>query len=399
MGQGRILTRGARVFGAVACAALALISLAWIIRDLGEADETSHLWWTWAGLPYRVPWGGVFGSSLLDAILLVLAVFAGVAALRSSAAAGALGALGLITVVLRLPLVWTVQADWLDAAPIADGLRTRATLTGWGGLLLGVALLVVAAAGRRPAEPADSVPGAPPADRPATVPGPGAAVAAVLFLGSVGCVIAAWQIYWAQELGWDTYRHLLSGKHVFVTLLAPPAAWAAWAAVLLSLVAAAAAGARTAYARPLGMMAAAIILVDGIADTSVYFKTEYIEHFEDLPTRETLAVLSSFFEVLAGFVALVALAQRGLRPGESWPGAGWGPGHPTGAAPGGHAGATGHGYGPGYGYGAADGGPAPAGYGGGTPGGPAVPGGAVPPPPAGPPPASPPPPPSPPPGW
>lgn len=443
MGQGWTLSHGARRFGAVACAALALISLAWIIRDLGEADESSDLWWTWAGLPYR-SWDGVFGSSLLDLVLLLLAAFAGVAALRSPAAAGALGSLGAITLVLRLPLLWTVDADWLDDAPIADGLRTRATLSGWAGVLLGLALLVTVVVGRRPAAPADAGYGVPPTDRPPTVPGRAAAGVGGFFLAAVGCTIAAWQIYWAQELEGDTYERLFTGDHVFSTLLTAPPSWSAWAAVLLTLGAAGAAVARTASARPLGMMAGALVLVDGVADTSVYFKAEFIEHFDELPTRETLSVLSSFFEVLAGFLALVALSQRGVRPAGPWPGGGPGSPGPAGwyghgTSPGGYGAPAGTG---GYagardGYGGAPAGPggygsgAPAGYrtGPGAPGGydggdgPGAPGGygygsgapdggrgAVPPPPAGPPPGPPaqpvippppasPPPPGPPPGW
>ncbi|KUJ64268.1 hypothetical protein ACZ90_56755 [Streptomyces albus subsp. albus] len=385
MGQGRILTRGTRAFGALVCAALGLLSAAWIIRDLDKADETSHLWWTWSGLT-RGPWGGIYGSGLVDLMLLVLCVFTGATALRSPAAAGALATLGVVTVALRLPALWTVEADWLDMLRISDGVRTRAVLTGWAGVLLGIALLVAVAVGRRPAgaaAPGYTPPGhpAPLADEPPTVPTPGAGALAMLFLGGAAGVIGAWQIYWAQEWGWDVYKHLLSGERVFTTLLAPPPAWAAWSLILLTLGAAVAAGKRTDYARPLGMTAATLVLIDGISSTSVFFKVEFVQHFDDLPTRETLNVLSAFFEVLAGLVALTALAQRGLRPGESWPGSGWAaPAAPWyGAAP--------AGYGPPS---------APSGYG---PSGGGYAPGPVPPPPSTPPPGTPPPPSSPPPGW
>ena len=46
MGQGRILNSGARVFGALVCAVLGLISLGWIIHDLDKADVVNHLWGT-----------------------------------------------------------------------------------------------------------------------------------------------------------------------------------------------------------------------------------------------------------------------------------------------------------------------------------------------------------------
>ncbi|MBH5336826.1 hypothetical protein IHE55_19450 [Streptomyces pactum] len=387
MGQGRTLTRQARVVGAVLCAALALLSSAWIIRDLGEADEPGDLWWTWAGLPYRTS-TVLFGSALADLVLVVLALFAAGAALRTPSAAGALGSLGLIAVALRLPLLWTVDDDWGERLGAADGLLTRATLSGWAAVALGTALLLTAVVGGRPAAP----PGGyevPPADRAPAVPGPGVAAAGALVLAATGVVLAAWQFYWAQELEWERYEALITGEGLFITLLATPPAWSAWAAVLLALAAAVATARRAAYARPLGMMTGALVLLDGISGTAVYFKVEYIEHFDELPTTETLGVLTSFFEVLAGFLALVLLAQRGVpHPGYGPPG---GYGRPVGAGgygtgsggygdtaggygdgPGGYGtpASGGYGHGPGgHGYGTGPGGHGygngPGGYGGG----------------------------------
>lgn len=365
MGQGRILTRGARVFGALVCAVLGMISLAWIVRDLDTADKASHLWWTWSGMPFRAS-GSLFGSSLFDLVLLALCVVAGIAALRSPAAAGALGAVAVVTVVTRLPSLWNLNADWMQGIP--DDLKTRAVLSAWAGVVLGALLLATVAAARRPvgAYPAT------PADRPPGRPRPGAAVTGALLLGAAGAVVGAWQIYWAQKApDWDIYKYQLTGKHTLVTLLSPPAAWEAWALAALCLVAAAAALGRAPLSRPLGMVAAALVLAAGVSEVSLYLKLKYVEHFGDLPTVGVLSVLTAFFEVLVGLVALLALARRGEAEAPAPA-----PAYGAGAGPGAYGGYGGAGYAP-----------PPA----------APPGYAPPPPPA--PPTAPPPPPSPPPGW
>ncbi|MBL1095925.1 hypothetical protein [Streptomyces coffeae] len=388
MGQGRILTRGARVFGALVCAVLGMVSLAWIIRDLDKAEEPDHLWWTWAGMPFRAS-GSVFGSALLDLVLLALYVAVGVTALRSSSAAGALGTVAVVTVVVRLPSLWNLDADWMQGIP--DDLKTRAELTAWAGVVLGGLLLATVAAARRPAD-AD-----PPgghytaADQPPGRPAPGAAATAALFLGAIGSALGAWQIYWAQERGWDVYKHLLSGKHTLITLLAAPAAWTVWAVIALALTAAGTALARAPLSRPLGMTAGALLLGDGISEASLYIKLDYVDHIDELPTVGVLSVLTAFFQALAGLIALLVLARRPWGdpspPLPAYGGYGYGYGYPSGyadAAPGGYGGGPG-------GYG--DGGPGgsyDSGHGGGYAPPPPVTPPSAPPPPAGPPP---------PPGW
>ncbi|PNG93091.1 hypothetical protein [Streptomyces malaysiensis] len=377
MGQGRILNSGGRLFGALVCAVLGLISLAWIIRDLGKADESSHLWWTWAGLPFRAT-GGIFGSSLLDLVLLLVYAVVGLTALRSPAAAGALGSVAVVTVAVRLPSLWNLNSDWLQGIP--GDLKTRANLSAWAQVVLAGLLLAVVAAARRPADLAP--PGRPvsPADRPPGRPSPGAAVIGALFLGAVGAVIAAWQIYWAQERGWEIYKYLLTGKHTLPTLLSAPGAWTAWAAVALCLAAAAAALARAPLARPLGMTAAALVLATGISEASLYIKLDYVDHLSDLPTVGVLSVLTGFFEAVAGLIALIALARRSAEEDiESLGGVGGpppyaayaayggqGPGGYDAQGPGGYDGYGGQGPG---GYDGAYGGQRPGGYGSGGSGG------------------------------
>jgi hypothetical protein len=380
MGQGRILTRGARVFGALVCAVLGMISLAWIVRDLGKADKASHLWWTWSGMPFRAS-GSLFGSSFVDLILLVLCVAAGIAALRSPAAAGALGTVAAVTVVLRLPSLWNLNADWMQGIP--DDLKTRADLSAWAGVVLGGLLLAAVAAARRPADGHPDAPDARPADQPPGRPGPGAAVTGALLLAAAGAVLGAWQIYWAQKAGWDIYKHQLTGKHTLVTLLSPPAAWEAWALVALCLAAAAAALGRAPLSRPLGMVAAVLVLAAGASEISLYLKLEYVEHLDDLPTVGVLSVLTAFFEVLVGLVALLALARRGEADA---PAPAYGAGaYGSGSYGSGSYGSGAHGSGSYGGYGGAGYAPPPA-----------APPGYPPPPPTAPPTAAPPPPP---PGW
>lgn len=395
MGQGRILNRSARTFGALVCAALGLISLAWIIRDLDKAEKASDVWWAWtSGIPY-----GLLGSSLVDVVLLAVYAAVGITALRSSAAAGALASAAVATVVLRLPSLWNLQADWMQGIP--GGLKTRAQLSVWAAVVLGGLLLAVVAAARRPADPAVPDHAVSPADQPPARPTPAVAVTAALFLGAVAVVGGAWQIYWAQERGWDNYKYLLSGEHTISTLLSPPSAWTSWTVVALALAAAFAALGRAPLARPLGMTAAALVLGSGIAEVSVYIKVKVVEHLDEVPTVVVLGVLTTFFEVLVGLVALIALAQRGV-PTDDGPLTGWGRPAPPyggyggyGAAPGGYGDATG-GYGA-YGSASSGYGSASGGY-----GYPSSPPTAPPPPPAippavPPPPSSPPPPP--PPGW
>ncbi|MFI0774939.1 hypothetical protein [Streptomyces sp. NPDC021212] len=346
-----------------------MISLAWIVRDLDKADEASHLWWTWSGMPFRAS-GSLFGSSLFDLVLLVLCVVVGISALRSPAAAGALGAVAAVTLVLRLPSLWNLNADWMQGIP--DDLKTRATLSAWAGVVLAALLLATVAAARRPADGYPAGPGAPPAEPPAR-PGPGAAVTGALLLGAAAAVLGAWQIYWAQKADWDIYKYQLTGKHTLVTLLSPPAAWEVWALVALCLVAAAAALGRAPLSRPLGMVAAVLVLATGASEVSLYSKMKYVEHLDDLPTAGVLSVLTAFFELLVGLVALLALARRGEADA---PAPAYGAGAYGSGAYGGYGEAGGAGYAP----------------------PPAAPPGYAPPPPAGPP-TAPPPPPSPPPGW
>ncbi|MGP3953377.1 hypothetical protein [Streptomyces sp. 7N604] len=316
MGQSRTLMRGARLFGAIAFALLALVELVWIIHDAHAAVETADVWWLWAGMPSRAE-GGIWGTSLADPVLVCVHTGAAIAALRSASAsaggsvsaAGALGSAAVVTIALRLPSLWTLQSGWMRV--VDEDLRSRATLTAGTGVLTGVTMLVAVAAGRRPAAGGEGrgVGGV-------VRPGRAASVIAFLFLGVAAGAVAAWQIHWAREWGWRTYEKLLVGdgpQNVYA-LLQPPFGWLAWTVVLVSLAAAVAALARTAFSRPLGMTAATMLLARGLTGVSAQRRTGLPAHVWDLPVRDQLSVATAVFELLAGVVVLAALGRRGRRP-------------------------------------------------------------------------------------
>ncbi|MEV6316028.1 hypothetical protein [Streptomyces sp. NPDC051776] len=304
MGQGRTLVRGARLFGAFACALLALIELMWIIQDFTAAAEPVDVWWLWAGMPSRAE-GGIWGTSLVDPVLLCVHAVAAFIALQSAAAAaGALASAAVATMVLRLPSLWMLRSDWMRV--IDDELRSRATLTAAAGVVIGVLLLLTVAAGRRPA------PGEPPSPRP----GRGASLAAAVLLAAAAVCGAAWQINRAGEWGWTTYRKVLLGdgpQNVYA-LLQPPYGWLGWTVVALSLAGAVAALRRTGFARALGSTAAVVLLARGLTGISAQQRGRMLAQFGELSLQEQLSVGTALLETFAGFVVLAVLARRGERP-------------------------------------------------------------------------------------
>ncbi|WP_329075010.1 hypothetical protein [[Kitasatospora] papulosa] len=179
-----ILTRGARITGAVLCAVLAALVAAWIVRDLRAVGDASTLLRYWAG--YTDGWPRKLPATLqADPVLLGVYVLALLAALRSSVAASALVVTGLVTLVLRLPGLWIIGSSWTGDR-FGDDLRTRALVGTFVTLAAGLALVVTGAAGRR--RPEDMY------ERPPTRPGRGAGVTAFLVLGASGAVLIAWEI-------------------------------------------------------------------------------------------------------------------------------------------------------------------------------------------------------------
>ncbi|MET8677604.1 hypothetical protein ABZW18_08440 [Streptomyces sp. NPDC004647] len=289
-----------------------MINLVWIITDLTVAAGPADVWWLWAGMPSRAE-GGLWSTSLADPLLLCVHAAAGVAAMRSASAAGALVSAAAVTLALRSPVLWMLQADWMRI--VDEELRTQATLTAGAGVVLGAALLVVVAVGRRPV---DGAAGADGAARVLPVrPGPTASVIVFLLLAAASGTGAAWQVHWAREWGRRTYGSLLTGdgpQNVY-GLLQPPYGWLSWTIIGLGLVGAVAALCRATFSRPLGMTAAAMLLAWGLAAVSVHQRTDAFRDFGDLPVREQLSAATALFETLAGIAVLWVLARCGERPG------------------------------------------------------------------------------------
>ncbi|MFW6693748.1 hypothetical protein [Streptomyces sp. MAR4 CNX-425] len=309
MDQGHILGRGARVFGAVCCALLALLSLVWMGRDVGVAAEPPDLWWFWTGAPEVAP-GTAWGTSLYDPVLVGVYAVVGVTALYSTAAAGALGTAGAVTILLRAPALWTLTSDWMQG--VDQDLRNRALLSAGTAVTLGAVLLISVAAGRRPA---DSAAGGylRPDERPPHRPSRGAAGTGLVFLGAAAVAFAAWEVRGAVVAGWSVYGDRLTGEGTSYALLMPPVAYGKWAVAALCLAAAVAAARRVALARPLGMTAGALVLGWGAADTSRYLRAEVFENFGALATEQQLQAATAVGLLPAGFVILFAFAGRGER--------------------------------------------------------------------------------------
>ncbi|WP_367124220.1 hypothetical protein [Streptomyces phytohabitans] len=360
MGQGHALARGARVFGTVCLLLLALISLGWIIRDFTEADEVSHVWWMWTGVPTRAS-GGLWTSSPFDPVLLVVYVVAAAVTPRSSSSAGILAATGTLTLALRLPSLWTLNADWMQG--VDEGLKSKALFSSLGAVVLGAALVVAVVVGRRPADgpgPYGSTYGsgayggygpalpADPADGPPGRPATGAAVTAALLLGVSAAVLVSWEIDTWRRQDWEAYEMTLTGERTLISLLSPPAALSSWLLAALLLVAAGAAAARATFARPLGLVTGGVLLGTGVLFTTLVVKERLMEHYGDLSLREQLSINTHYFYVVAGLGILLTLARRAVPATASGSPGGFGGAGPYGGSSGfggfsGYGGQGGHG--------------------------------------------------------
>lgn len=321
MGQDRTLSRGARAFGALLTAVLALISLGWIARDFTEAHEVVDVWWNWAGLPARAE-DGVWVTSFLEPTLVLLYSVAAVTAFRSSSSAAILTCTGLLTVAVRVPGLWNLNADWMQGVP--DRLLSKVLFSTIAAVVIGAVLVVTATAGRRPAHGGfDGYgPGTyglggrdepDPADGPPAGPTRSGAVAAFLLLGTCAVVLAAWEIRTWQQYGWERYAHTLTGERGIVRLLDAPTGWTLWAVVVLSLVTATAALGGAPFSRPLGLISAAPLLALGVFGTAFSLKLDFFRHLDDLGIESRLHVLTNVFEAAAGLAVLLALTKGTVR--------------------------------------------------------------------------------------
>ncbi|WP_299528313.1 hypothetical protein [uncultured Streptomyces sp.] len=343
------LTRGARITGTILCIVLAVIDAGWIVRDLRALDGAARLWDSWAGVG-RGDFGPLPATGAVSAVLLVATLVVAATVPRSPVAASALAATGIVTVLLRLPGVWSIGSSWLEGR-YEDELRTRGFLSTFVTLAAALALVVIAAAGRRPAEEA----GGPPPTRPDR----GASVLAFLALGVAGAVTIAWEIRIASVVPSYIYPEWYTGGNGIVSVLTEgTSGWNGLVVALLCLVAAVSALVHAVHARPLGMIAAALTLVSGGLGVYRAFELEQYDVFSRMRTEEQLSLLSSHLLLVAGAVALVALARRGVVEVPGARGPGYGPGEygAGGPAPWRVPGPQGAGYGypqgsgPGYGY-------------------------------------------------
>ncbi|MFD0424055.1 hypothetical protein [Streptomyces parvus] len=338
------LTRGARITGAVLCAVLALIAVAWIGRDIRAADGQMDLWEYLGGSNPRSGEPATTGQG--SRVLLVAYVLAAVAALRSSAASSVLVVMGVVTFALRLPGLWAID----DAYPLELQDRARLSLVVAG--IAAIALVVAGIAGRRPA------PGGEPSGRP----GRGAGVAAFLLLGTLAVVSTAWEIRQSFVAPPGLYpAWFTGGAPVHFPMTEAPPGWITVVVILLSLVAAfgavaRAAFARAAFARVLGLVAGGFSLLAGVMSTSLAARHDLYEDFADLRLESQLSLLTSVFLIIAGAAVIALLARPGTEraPGStagpwggpnSW-GGGWGAPAPGQPGPQGHQQPQAPGFGP-----------------------------------------------------
>ncbi|MEU1494998.1 hypothetical protein ABZ456_32740 [Streptomyces sp. NPDC005776] len=335
--------------GAALCAVLAVIVASWLVRDI-RAVDADQLWRYWAGFgdarPQAMP-----ATSPLDVVLLAVYVVATVAALRSSVAATVLVATGVITLAVRLPGLWAIGSRGMESA-FSDDLRSRALICAFVALAAGIALLIIAGAGRRP--PVGAYEPLP------TRPGPGASVAAFLMLGAAGAVLIAWEIRQMVKYPEIYPEWYVGGDRIPHGVIDPPPGWDTAALALLCLVAGVSALFHAVHARPFGLVAAALLLPEGALGVARAVHHDLLDDFGSLPTEAQLTLLSWMFELIAALVVLLALAPRGFAdvPGPYGPGQGPGYGPefgPPGYAPAPHPGhqppAPGYGYPQGGGFG------------------------------------------------
>lgn len=361
---------------------LALITGAWIVRDISAADGLAGFWRHWASgsrqgftMPTQV-------TSPFDGALFAVYAGTAVAVLRSSVPASALLAAAVFTLAVRLPSLWVLTGSWAYLQP-TDSMRTRALLSTFAVLGLAVGLGITAVAGRRPPE-ATGQPRGPRAAPRSPVPTRPTVLVAWLagpLLLLDAAVTAVWQIHFAYQVGPELYlESVTGGERIAQRLLAPPPGWLAATVVVLGTAAGVGLLARAVFSRPLGAVLAVNVLASGAVGLDFAVRTRVLENFTEVPLEYRFVVATSFLELIAGPVLIVLLTRRGeSRPGDDpWPdGNRPPPGHGS-PQP-----AYGYGYPParpGYGY------PPPGPRQPGTPPGPPPAGGFGPPPPSSPPP-------------
>ncbi|MER6569093.1 hypothetical protein ABT288_23655 [Streptomyces sp. NPDC001093] len=294
-------TSTARALGAIICVVLALLELAWMIRDFRGAGLHDTVW-TWFGGMLPGQHHGILATSAVDVVLLVVYAVAGLTATKP-AGRSALATAAALTLAYRTPTVWMLGADWAEGAPD----RTLVLVTAVAEVLGAVYLIIAALVAGRPA------------GAPAAPPRPGPAVCAGVLLAVFGVVGAAWQLwdmreFTAEKYGPLTYWHMLTGEHTISALLAPAPAWSGWATAVLCVLTAVQAFVRTPLARTMGMALGGTLIVFGTV-ALVQYHTEHIPFtLHHAATNVVLQRLTLLLEIAVGVVALLLLAIPDLRP-------------------------------------------------------------------------------------
>ncbi|WP_139151383.1 hypothetical protein [Streptomyces sp. WMMB 322] len=307
MSQDRTLTPGARRAGVALLAALAALDLAWIVRDFGQAADVTDAWWMWSGLIFRAQ-DGIWATSFVEPTLLVLCTVCAVTAAVSSAASGILASAGALTILLRVPTLWNLNASWVQGG-VSDGLRIMVLVSVITMLVAGAALIVLAVAGRRPVRTGSGSTRST-RDEPPARPTPAGGVAAGLLLAAVAAVLVSWEIHAAGKQGWELYSGHFTGDRSLATLLAVPESWYGCALALVTLCGSVAAFARSPHSRPLGMTVSGPLLGLALFRLSFAAKAGLLTGFGELGARDQLWLATAVFEILAALGTLLALAAR-----------------------------------------------------------------------------------------
>ncbi|WP_070011126.1 hypothetical protein [Streptomyces abyssalis] len=307
MSQDRTLRPGARRAGAALLAGLAVLDLAWIVRDFSKATDVTDAWWMWSGLIFRAQ-DGIWASSFVEPTLLVLYTVCTVTVVVSSAARGILVSTGVLTILLRVPTLWNLNASWVQSG-VSDGLRLKVLFSAIAMLVIAAAVIVLAVAGRRGVPPGSPGTGTTRDEAPAR-PTRAGGVAACVLLTLVAAVLVSWEIHSATEQGWELYSQHFTGDRALATLLAVPESWYGSALALVSLYAAGAALTRAPHSRPLGMTVSGPLLGLGLFRLSFAAKSGLLGGFGQLAARDQLWLCTAVFEILAALGVLLALAAR-----------------------------------------------------------------------------------------
>jgi hypothetical protein len=318
------LTRGARIAGLAVCAVLLAVEIAWAVRDIRAAGLHNTVW-MWLELKDPGEIRTTPGTSGLDLVLagtLVGALVSG----RRAAGTWAFAAAGVFALVYRLPGLWVFTADWSKGAPLHD----RALTTSVAFVVGGVALALLALLGReRTGAPGPAAALAAGQDGEPARPAAGAAVAGGLLLVALCLETVGWQIYYIQKYDGDgypahLYKHLLTGEGTLSALLDAPGAYAAWATAALALAAAVLAFRKVPAARPLGMAIGLLMVLNGAIDLFGWHHAHMLFKTSDVPDYALAEQGFAVFQIVAGLLLIVLLAQRATAFGGPLPPA-WAP--------------------------------------------------------------------------